>query len=87
VAGESRVLDVCWLSRADRNDLLGPDIVVEAMVSPCCGLNYLVSELMVILCADCGCLVDRGVRITVCADPMCCCRDLPIREDGVEAVP
>lgn len=33
-----------------------------------------------ILCADCGCLVDRGVRITVCDDVNCCCRDLPVRE-------
>jgi hypothetical protein len=38
------------------------------------------SELMEILCADCGCLVDRGVRITVCSDPNCCCNNLPIRE-------
>lgn len=35
---------------------------------------------MEIVCADCGCLVDRGVRVTVCAvGPDCCCQDLPIR--------
>ena len=35
---------------------------------------------MEILCADCGCRVDAGVRTAVCADPVCCCKDLPIRE-------
>ena len=35
---------------------------------------------MEITCADCGCLVDRGVIVTACAaHPDCCCRDLPVR--------
>jgi hypothetical protein len=33
-----------------------------------------------IACADCGCLVDRGVVIKPCAIyPDCCCRDLLVR--------
>jgi hypothetical protein len=24
---------------------------------------------MEIICADCGCLVDRGIRVKVCGDP------------------
>ena len=35
---------------------------------------------MKIACAECGCVVDRGVRIIPCEDTECCCRDLPIRE-------
>ncbi len=31
-----------------------------------------------IACADCGCLVDRGIRVESCADPDCCCRHLPV---------
>jgi len=30
-----------------------------------------------IACADCGCLVDRGVVLVRCGDPECCCRELP----------
>ena len=30
-----------------------------------------------IACADCGCVVDRGVVLVRCGDPDCCCRDLP----------
>lgn len=33
---------------------------------------------MAIACADCGCLVAQGLRLTTCDDPDCCCRDLPI---------
>jgi hypothetical protein len=33
---------------------------------------------MTIACADCGCLVDRGIRVESCADPDCCCRHLPV---------
>lgn len=34
---------------------------------------------MKILCADCGCLVDRGVRLQVCAiGAECCCGELPM---------
>ena len=37
------------------------------------------------LCADCGCLVDRGIRTAVCGDPECCCAQLPVREaDAVD---
>jgi hypothetical protein len=36
---------------------------------------------MEIICADCGCLVDRGVIVTPCGKhPECCCRDLPVRQ-------
>lgn len=36
-------------------------------------------------CAECGCVVDRGIRVAVCSDPGCCCRDLPLsgRSDDV----
>ena len=27
-------------------------------------------------CADCGCIVNRGIRLVTCGDD-CCCRDLP----------
>ncbi len=30
-------------------------------------------------CAECGCVVDAGVRIVVCNDRGCCCADLPLR--------
>src|SRR5437867_907821 len=32
-----------------------------------------------IYCADCGCLVERGVRVVPCGTAGCCCLDLPIR--------
>lgn len=32
---------------------------------------------MEIYCADCGCLVERGVRIIPCATEGCCCLHLP----------
>jgi hypothetical protein len=35
---------------------------------------------MEIACAECGCVVDRGVRMIPCKDTECCCRELPIRE-------
>ncbi len=36
--------------------------------------------LMEIICAGCGCLVDRGVIVTPCREhPSCCCGELPIR--------
>ena len=31
------------------------------------------------ICAQCGCLVDRGIRLTVCDDPACCCKDLVLQ--------
>ena len=37
---------------------------------------------MAITCAECGCLVDRGVIVTPCdAYPECCCTDLPLRPE------
>jgi hypothetical protein len=33
-----------------------------------------------IVCADCGCVVDRGVVLVRCGNAECCCRDLPDRE-------
>jgi hypothetical protein len=36
---------------------------------------------MEIICADCGCVVDRGVIIELCEKhPGRCCRDLRVRE-------
>ena len=35
---------------------------------------------MEIACADCGCVVDRGVIILPCGThPECCCGDLDVR--------
>ena len=31
-------------------------------------------------CADCGCLVDQGIRVVPCGTAGCCCLDLPIRQ-------
>lgn len=44
-------------------------------------IGLLTSELMEYKCAECGCLVERGIRVLVCAEPNCCCGDLPARED------
>lgn len=34
--------------------------------------------MVVMGCADCGCIVERGVIVTPCEMyPECCCRDLP----------
>ena len=33
-------------------------------------------------CADCGCVVDAGVRLVCCDDPSCCCAHLPVRDEG-----
>ncbi len=35
---------------------------------------------MEIYCADCGCLVDRGIRLIPCDTPDCCCVDLNVAE-------
>lgn len=37
---------------------------------------------MEIICAECGCLVDRGIRLHVCGDATCCCTELAI-ETGI----
>jgi hypothetical protein len=34
---------------------------------------------MEMYCADCGCLVERGVRVAPCGKSDCCCLDLPVR--------
>ena len=33
---------------------------------------------MEMYCADCGCLVDRGIRMIPCDTSACCCLDLPL---------
>jgi hypothetical protein len=35
---------------------------------------------MEIYCADCGCLVERGVVIIPCGTDECCCAQLPVAE-------
>lgn len=32
---------------------------------------------MKVACAECGCLVDRGVVVVACGATNCCCSDLP----------
>jgi len=39
-----------------------------------------------VLCAGCGCTVDSGVRVAVCGNENCCCRELPTREPDPEAI-
>jgi hypothetical protein len=34
---------------------------------------------MEIGCAECGCVVDSGVRVSCCDRDDCCCQDLPVR--------
>jgi len=34
---------------------------------------------MELYCADCGCLVERGIRVTPCGTSDCCCLHLPVR--------
>lgn len=29
-------------------------------------------------CADCGCVIDAGFRVSRCPDSACCCADLPV---------
>jgi hypothetical protein len=39
-----------------------------------------------ITCADCGCLVRRGVILQACdRHPECCCRELAVAEDDESA--
>jgi SnoaL-like domain len=35
---------------------------------------------MEIYCADCGCLVDRGIRLNPCDATKCCCLELPVAD-------
>lgn len=52
--------------------------------SPAAGPDHLSPGLgssgMEILCADCGCRVDSGIRVAACSNPGCCCVHLPTRE-------
>jgi len=43
--------------------------------------GHLWSGGMEIECAECGCLVDKGVRIKPCGRPDCCCRHLPVADE------
>jgi len=41
---------------------------------------YLMAERLVVMklvCADCGCLVEKGLVHERCTDPTCCCVALP----------
>ena len=44
------------------------------------GIDDVGSKTMEIGCAGCECVVERGVRVVVCADDHCCCSELPIAE-------
>src|SRR5215468_7591814 len=37
-------------------------------------------------CAECGCLVDQGVRVVPCGSANCCCLNLPIQQRTVDQV-
>ena len=37
---------------------------------------------MEIGCAECGCVVDAGVRVVVCGEADCCCTHLPTLDDA-----
>ncbi len=54
------------------------------------GGRFTVLALMIgfvqVLCAGCGCTVDSGVRVAVCGNENCCCRELPTREPDPEAI-
>lgn len=41
---------------------------------------------MEMYCAECGCLVDHGVRVVSCGSASCCCRRLPLEHRTVEQV-
>jgi hypothetical protein len=30
-------------------------------------------------CAECGCVVEQGVRVVLCGEQDCCCQHLPTR--------
>ena len=32
--------------------------------------------------ADCGCVVEAGVRVVLCDDPGCCCSSLRVAPDA-----
>lgn len=35
-------------------------------------------------CANCGCVVEGGVRVVVCHRPDCCCGHLPVHAEATE---
>jgi hypothetical protein len=41
---------------------------------------------MEMYCAECGCLVERGVRVVPCGTAACCCLSLPVQRRTVEQV-
>lgn len=41
---------------------------------------------MELYCADCGCLVERGIRVAPCKTVECCCLDLPIQPRTVAQI-
>jgi hypothetical protein len=41
---------------------------------------------MEMYCADCGCLVEGGVRVVPCNTAECCCLDLPLHVRTVEQI-
>jgi hypothetical protein len=41
---------------------------------------------MEIYCADCGCIVEEGVRVVPCGSADCCCLDVPVRQRTVAQV-
>ncbi len=36
-------------------------------------------DFVEVRCAGCGCIVEAGIRVSVCGDPNCCCRELRTR--------
>jgi hypothetical protein len=54
---------------------------VVAPVAVPCRVQPLLRLEVAIICADCGCLVDRGVIVAPCdAYPICCCTELSVRD-------
>lgn len=35
-----------------------------------------------VACAECGCVVEGGIRIETCRRPDCCCGHVPRAEDA-----
>ena len=57
----------------------------EARRDACC--DDVGSNAMEMGCADCECVVDRGVRVVVCADVDCCCSELAVAETARQVEP
>jgi hypothetical protein len=80
---EIKVCRVCvgWLNMRvggiDVTPTLVGTVAVPRRVQP------LLRRAVEFVCADCGCLVDRGVIVTPCeAYPNCCCVELSVRDSG-----